>query len=212
MGFRDLDVHHLFLLFWVARLGVIQCFEMCSLFHANSVEFFVLIVVSGRVDSWDIVKDAARACRCVIRWWLLEGIGGFLNGSSSSTIKGVGLEAIAISCGPMCKLGSVGFGQLKKFIIGWGGFSQALATLSRCGLLVTCFSKFLVPPPISRLHTRHRRVPLLLLWEQLSKQQGECFLFPLLTIMAAFGARCCYNQVCRRWNWKNGTNDMEIKV
>ena len=46
------------------------------------------------------------------------GIGGFLNGSSSSTIKGVGLEAMAIGCGPMCKLGGVGFGWLKKFVIG----------------------------------------------------------------------------------------------
>ena len=59
----------------------------------------------------------------------------------------------AIGCGPMYKVGGVGFGRLKKFVIGWGGFSRAaLATLSRCGLLVSCLSKFLVPPPMSRRH------------------------------------------------------------
>ena len=38
--------------------------------------------------------------------------------NANDSIKGVGSEAMAICCGHMCKLGGVGFRQLKKFVIG----------------------------------------------------------------------------------------------
>jgi len=42
-------------------------------------------------------------------------------------------------------------------------------------------------------------------------KQGECFLLPPLTIMAAFGTdninAVSEDEVCRQRNWKNSTND-----